>query len=179
MMGVMELDKLKREFLEYLEIEKGRSLKTVANYRRYLNRFINFSRVGKPKEIDDEAVRRFRLWLNRQPGIESELKKNTQNYHLIALRVFLKYLEKRGVTSMAATKIELAKTSARQLDLIGSEDLTRLLSAPDESSEKGLRDKAMLELLFSTGLRVSELCSLNRDSVNLKKDEFSVRGKGE
>lgn len=179
MMEVMELDKLKREFLEYLEIEKGRSLKTVANYERYLNRFIDFARISKPKEINDETVRRFRLWLNRQPGLESELKKNTQNYHLIALRTFLKYLEKRGVTSMAPTKIELAKTSARQLDLIGSEDLTRLLEAPEGSEEKALRDKAILELLFSTGLRVSELCSLDRDSINLSKDEFSIRGKGE
>ena len=169
MIEVMELDKLKREFLEYLEIEKGRSLKTIANYERYLNRFIDFSGVNRPKDIDDENVRRFRLWLNRQPGVESELKKNTQNYHLIALRVFLKYLEKRGVTSLAATKIELAKVQARELDLV----------APEGSNEKALRDKAILELLFSTGLRVSELCNLNHDSVNLNKDEFSVRGKGE
>jgi len=179
MIEVMELDKLKREFLEYLEIEKGRSLKTIANYERYLNRFIDFSGVNRPKDIDDENVRRFRLWLNRQPGVESELKKNTQNYHLIALRVFLKYLEKRGVTSLAATKIELAKVQARELDLIGPEDLARLLVAPEGSNEKALRDKAILELLFSTGLRVSELCNLNHDSVNLNKDEFSVRGKGE
>src|SRR3989344_884813 len=175
MIEVMELDKLKREFLEYLEIEKGRSLKTIANYERYLNRFIDFSGVNRPKDIDDENVRRFRLWLNRQPGVGSELKKNTQNYHLVALRVFLKYLEKRGVTSLAATKIELAKVQARELDLIGPEDLARLLVAPEGSNEKALRDKAILELLFSTGLRVSELCNLNPDSVNLNKDEFSVR----
>ncbi|MBI2099810.1 MAG: tyrosine-type recombinase/integrase [Candidatus Vogelbacteria bacterium] len=170
----MELEQWRREWLEHLEIEKGRSLKTVANYDYYLGRFFGFAQMKKPGQIDDESVRRYRLWLNRK-----ELKKNTQNYHLIALRTFLKYLEKRGVETLPANRIELAKTGSRELDLISQDELTRLLEAPTGAEEKALRDKAILELLFSTGLRVSELCALDRDTVDLKKDEFSVRGKGE
>jgi site-specific recombinase XerD len=175
----MDLNKLKREFLEHLEIEKGRSLKTIANYERYLDRFIGFTQVKQPNDITDDVLRQYRLWLNRQPGIVAELKKNTQNYYLIALRTFLKYLERRNIKSLGAGRIELAKAPARQLDLISSEDLQRLLAAPELTTEKGLRDKAILELLFSTGLRVSELCGLDKDSVNLSRDEFTVRGKGE
>ena len=163
-----------RQYLEYLEIEKGRSLKTVENYGRYLSVFFNFSKIGSPADITDGAVRDFRLWLNRK-----NLKKKTQNYHLIALRGFLKYMARREIPSMSAEKIELAKTGERELDLITEDELERLLKAPEGGDTKILRDKAILELLFSTGLRVSELCSLNRDSVNLKKEEFSVRGKGE
>src|SRR3989344_2794141 len=163
-----------RQYLEYLEIERGRSLKTVENYGRYLSVFFNFAKIGSPADITDESVRDFRLWLNRKG-----LKKRTQNYHLIALRGFLKYLAKREIPSMSAEKIELAKTGDRELDLITEDELERLLKAPEGEDAKILRDKAILELLFSTGLRVSELCSLNRDSVNLKKGEFSVRGKGE
>jgi site-specific recombinase XerD len=169
----MDLKTLKRQWLEYLEIEKGRSLLTVANYDRYLERFFAFGRITKPREIDDDLVRCFRLAINRDG-----LKKNTQNYYLIALRVFLKYLNKRGVSSLPPARIELAKTAARELDLISADELTRLLAAPSGADEKSLRDKAILELLFSTGLRVSELCHLNRD-LDLKTDEFSVRGKGE
>ena len=163
-----------RQYLEYLEIEKGRSLKTVENYGRYLSVFFNFAKIASPVDIKDGAVRDFRLRLNRKG-----LKKKTQNYHLIALRGFLKYLARREIPSMSAEKIELAKTGDREIDLISEDDLERLLSAPAGKEPKILRDKAILELLFSTGLRVSELCSLNRDSVNLKKGEFSVRGKGE
>jgi site-specific recombinase XerD len=169
----MDLKTLKRQWLEYLEIEKGRSLLTVANYDRYLVGFFAFGRITKPREIDDDLVRCFRLAINRDG-----LKKNTQNYYLIALRVFLKYLNKRGVSSLPPARIELAKTAARELDLISADELTRLLAAPSGADEKSLRDKAILELLFSTGLRVSELCHLNRD-LDLKTDEFSVRGKGE
>ena len=180
----MELEKLKRQFLEHLEIEKGRSLKTVENYDRYLNRFFSYAKISNAGEITEDAIRNYRLWLNRQPTTNNKqpttgtLKKNTQNYYLIALRAFLKYLSARGVVSLSAEKIELAKVSERSLDLISSEELERLLSAPEGNSIKPLRDKAILELLFSTGLRVSELCSLSRD-VDLKKDEFSVRGKGD
>ena len=163
-----------RQYLEYLEIERGRSLKTVENYGRYLSVFFNFAKIASPVDIKDGAVRDFRLRLNRKG-----LKKKTQNYHLIALRGFLKYLARREIPSMSAEKIELAKTGDREIDLISEDDLERLLSAPAGKEPKILRDKAILELLFSTGLRVSELCSLNRDSVNLKKGEFSVRGKGE
>lgn len=180
----MDIFTLKRQFLEYLEIEKGRSLKTVENYDRYTERFLDFSKIKKPDEITDKLVREYRLWLNRQPvapgnSKSSEtIKKKTQNYYLIALRMFLKYLAKIGVPSMPAERIELAKVPDRNLDLISSDELGRLLKAPDGDDVKSLRDRAILELLFSTGLRVSELCSLSAD-IDLSKDEFSVRGKGE
>jgi site-specific recombinase XerD len=177
----MDLFTLKREFLEHLEIERGRSLKTVENYDHYLNRFFDFGTIRNPADITDDTVRTYRLWLNRQPsapGGRDTLKKRTQNYHLIALRVFLKYLAKRGIPSLPAERIELAKVGERHLDLISSEELARIMKAPDANELKGLRDKAILELLFSTGLRVSELCSLPRD-LDINKDEFSIRGKGE
>lgn len=177
-----EIDKLKREFLEHLEIEKGSSLKTIENYERYLNRFFEFTKIKNPKDIDDSAVREFRLWLNRQPtgknkATKETLSKKTQNYYLIALRVFLKYLTKRNIQSMHADQIDLAKVPERSLDLISHEELSRLLDAPKGTDLKTLRDRAILHLLFSTGLRVSELCSLNND-IDLKIDEFSIRGKG-
>jgi len=175
-----DIQKQKNQFLEYLEIERGRSLKTIENYDRYLTRFINQSQISDVADITDARVRDFRLWLNRQSGQKnSTLKRNTQNYYLIALRVFLKYLARIGVKSLPPERIELAKTPGRDLDLITEDELSRLLSAPAGNDEKTLRDKAILEMLFSTGLRVSELCSLNIDSINLKRDEFTVRGKGE
>lgn len=178
----MNLKDLKQEFLEYVEIEKGRSVKTVENYDRYLSYFLDFAKTNDPKDITDELFRSYRLTLNRKSverrtGVDN-LKKNTQNYYLIALRAFLKYLAYRGVKSLSPERIELAKTSERQLDLITTEELERLLAAPKGEDIKNLRDKAILELLFSTGLRVSELCNLNIDSLDLSRDEFSVRGKG-
>ncbi|HEY4479774.1 MAG TPA: site-specific tyrosine recombinase/integron integrase [Candidatus Paceibacterota bacterium] len=179
-----EVKNLLRNFLEYLEIEKGRSLKTVENYERYLNRFFGFTRIDKVKNITDDAIRDFRLWLNRQPsgqklhGEEETLKKKTQNFHLIALRAFLKYLAKRNISALAPERIELAKVAERSLDLLDLEALDKILKAASGSDVRSLRDKAILELLFSTGLRVSELCSLSRE-INLKSDEFSIRGKGE
>ena len=179
-----EIDKLKRQFLEYLEIEKGSSLKTIENYDRYLTRFFKFGEITKPKDITDENVKEFRLFLNRQSGIkikgqvETSMKKNTQNYYLIALRVFLKYLMKNEIQTLSPDRIELAKIKERSLDLITVEELNRLLAGPNGSDLKNLRDKAILELFFSTGLRVSELVSLDRD-LNLSKGEFSIRGKGE
>jgi site-specific recombinase XerD len=175
------LKTLKQQFLEYVEIEKGRSLKTVENYDRYLTRFLAFAKVESPSKITDESIREFRLFLNRQPikkGQTATLKRRTQNYYLIALRSFLKYLGKRGVSTLPAERIELAKVGARELDLITRDELERLLAAPQGTSVRALRDRAMLELLFSTGLRVSELVSLPRE-LNLKLDEFSVRGKGD
>ncbi|MBP9763645.1 MAG: site-specific integrase, partial [Candidatus Pacebacteria bacterium] len=173
---------IKQEFLEYVEIERGRSIKTVENYDHYLSRFFEHAKITNPKDISETNIREFRLWLNRQPGAnfkdKSTMKRRTQNYYLIALRSFLKFLAKRGITALAPEKIELAKTEARELDLISNDELTRLLNAPDTSEVKGLRDKAILELFFSTGLRVSELCSLGRD-LDLTKDEFSIRGKGD
>ncbi len=180
----MKLKDLKRQFLEYTEIERGRSLKTVENYDRYLERFLQYAKTEDPKKITEDLVREYRLWLNRQSiaprGLRSKetLKKKTQNYYLIALRAFLKYLMKRDIISLSPDKIELAKTPERSLDLITKNELERLMKAPDGTDEKSLRDKAILELLFSTGLRVSELCALPRD-LDLAVDEVSVRGKGE
>ncbi len=181
----MELNEWKRRFLEYTEIEKGRSIKTVENYDRYITRFIEHTKLKDPKDINYEVVREYRLWLNRQVASEGKrgapsttLKKKTQNYYLIALRAFLKFLLRNDIQVMSPEKIELAKTSERELDLISTADLDKLLSAPNENTLQSLRDRAMLELLFSTGLRVSELCGLPRD-LDLSRDEFSVRGKGE
>ena len=174
---------LKQEYLEYIEIEKGRSIKTVRNYDFFISKFLTQARITSPQDITVEKVREFRLWLNRQPGNKSRvnvatLKKNTQNYHLIALRSFLKYLAKKNIKSLSPEMIELAKVGHRQIDLITSEELHRLLDAPEGDSLTSLRDRAILELLFSTGLRVAELCSLTRD-INLNADEFPVRGKGD
>ncbi len=178
------LKELKQQFLEYIEIERGRSLKTVENYDRYLKRFLSFAKTDNPKNLTDSLLREYRLYINRQevvskPGAPKQtLKKKTQNYYLIALRSFLKYLRKRGVESYAPERIELAKVPDRELDLITDADLSRLLLAPNGKTLKSLRDRAILELLFSTGLRVSELASLPRD-IDLSRDEVTVRGKGE
>ncbi len=168
------IKELHQQFLEHVEIERGRSLKTVENYDRYLKKFFAFADISSPAGITDEVLRRFRLYLNRE-----NLKKNTQNYYLIALRNFLKYLAWREIESLSPERISLARAPERDLDLISTDELGRLLASPKGSDIKALRDKAILELFFSTGLRVSELCSLNRDTVDLKKDEFSIRGKGE
>jgi site-specific recombinase XerD len=170
---VTDLKKLKTEFLQYLEIEKGRSLKTVENYDRYLSRYLGHSKALSPAKISELSVREFRLHLNR-----AGIKLKTQNYYLIALRAFLKFLRKREIESLNPEKIELAKVGARDLDLITADELNRLMRGPSGNDLQALRDRAMLELFFSTGLRVSELCALNRD-LDLTRDEFSVRGKGE
>jgi site-specific recombinase XerD len=180
----MTLRDLKRQFLEYLEIEKGRSVRTVSNYAHYLDRFIDYVKHDDPQKLSETEVREYRLWLNRQPGtkvgrVTETLKRKTQNYHLIALRAFLKYLRKRDIASLNPERIELAKVPERELDLISSQELNRLLEAPDTNTETGRRDRAILELLFSTGLRVSELCALSQEDVDLSRDEFSVRGKGD
>lgn len=183
MASTSELENLKRQFLEHTEITRGRSLKTVENYDRYLTRFIEFAKVKSPKHITDSVIREYRLWLNRQPITKNKknqdtLKKRTQNYYMIALRAFLKYLASQNISTLSPERIELAKVSERHLDLITLNELERLMNAPDTSTLQGLRDKAMLELFFSTGLRVSELASLSRD-LDIDADEFSIRGKGE
>ena len=175
---------LKRQFLEYLEIERGRSIKTVENYDRYLERFFAFAKVKTVSQLSEEQVREFRLHLNRQAGTKvggrlEPMKRRTQNYYLIALRAFLKFLRKRGIEALSPERIELAKVPERSLDLITKAELTRLLAAPDVKTLEGKRDKAILELFFSTGLRISELCALSIDDVDLTRDEFSVRGKGD
>lgn len=178
------IQQLKTQFLEYIEIEKGRAIRTVENYDHYLTVFFNQSKITDPKDITDEKIRDFRIWLNRQTtgnnrATGETIKKKTQNYYLIALRTFLKFLTKRNITSLPSDHIELAKIGERQIDVISQEELKRLLSAPnnEKNLERKYRDKAILEMLFSTGLRVSELCSLRND-LDLHLDEFSIRGKG-
>ena len=181
------LENLKAEFLQYIEIEKGRSALTVRNYDHYLKRFIDFAAqkgVTSPIKIAEPLMREYRVHINRLPARQAKkgqatetLDKKTQNYHLISLRAFFKYIRRQGIQGYDPERIELAKTQQRELDLINEKELDALLSAPDESTISGLRDKAILELFFSTGLRVSELCSLDRD-VQLDTSEISVRGKG-
>jgi site-specific recombinase XerD len=174
----MDAQSMKRQFLEYIEIERGRAVKTIENYEHYLDRFFKQMNIGDVSEITEEKVREFRMWLNRQPGTSGSMKRRTQNYYLIALRAYLKFLRKRDINAMSPEKIELAKLPERSLDLISPAELNRLINAADGTDERGLRDRAMLELLFSTGLRVSELCSLDSD-LDLSRDEFSIRGKGD
>lgn len=182
---------LKRQFLEYVEIEKGRALNTVRNYEHYLDVFFAFGKINHPSDITENILREFRLHLNRSKGAKAKgqtqgtMKKATQNYYLIALRSFLKYLKKRNVPCIAPDLIELAKTGSRDIDHLSGDELKRFLEAPalqktasDDAGTTPLRDRAILELFFSTGLRLSELCSLNRD-IDLSKDEFSIRGKGD
>lgn len=186
-MPIKKIATLLTEFLEHLEIEKNRSQKTIENYAFYLGRFVEWFGNKTPNKITGEDVRKYRLWLNRLIDVHGEpLKKNTQNYHLIALRSFLKYLAKRDIETLAAEKIELMKMPDRDVSFLEGSDLDRLLEAPVKlytgSSPQHVlmkyRDKAILELLFSSGLRVSELANLKRDNINIKKDEFTVTGKG-
>lgn len=218
----MTIQDLKRQFLEYVEIEKGRALNTVRNYEHYLDEFFKFGNITDVSQINENILREFRLNLNRSKGVklkgqsQGTMKKSTQNYYLIALRSFLKYCRKRGIEALTPDAIELAKTGSRDIDPLSGDELKRFLEAPlqknlkqsretttndalnngnkisDEQKQKraneikkqeddharSLRDRALLELFFSTGLRLSELCSLNRD-LDLSKDEFSIRGKGD
>jgi site-specific recombinase XerD len=178
------LKQLKTQFLEYMEIERGRAIRTVENYDHYLTVFLDQTIITDPKDITDSKIRDFRVWLNRQStgnnrATGDTIKKKTQNYYLIAVRSFLKFLTKRGITSLPSDHIELAKIGERQIDIISQEELKRLLNAPngEKNLERRSRDKAIMEMLFSTGLRVSELCSLKND-LDLHLDEFSIRGKG-
>lgn len=171
-------------FLEYLEIEKNSSKLTIRNYRHYLNRFINFvaSRnpaISEPNEITPNTIRDYRLFLSRfADGKGLTLKRITQNYHLIALRAFLRFLIRSDISTLNPEKVELGKAESRSLKFLDREQVDRLLNMPEISTPQGLRDKAILELLFSTGLRVSELVKLNKDSMNLERKEFGVIGKG-
>lgn len=176
----MNFQKLKTDFLEYLEVEQNRSQKTIANYDHYLIRLIDFAGDIKVSDITPELIRKWRLWLNRLgTNTNDELQKTTQNYHLIAVRSFLRYCAKRDIPAMSADKIELARTNRKQVTFLNPEELDRLFTQADTSTISGLRDRAILELLFSSGLRVSELVGLNRDHINLKRREFMVRGKGQ
>lgn len=174
------VEKLVKDFFDYLLIEKNRSIRTKVNYERYLKKFLDFAKISKPEDITSESVRSFRIYLNDQKtSTGSSIKKQTQFYHLIALRNFLKYLAKRDIATLAAEKIELGKMLARQIQFLESEELKRLLQAPKGDTLRPLRDKAILLTLFSTGVRVSELTSLNRNSIDFKRGEFTVLGKGD
>lgn len=176
----MQFQKAKTDFLEYLEIEQNRSQKTIANYDHYLTRLIDFAGEIKVSDIDPELIRKWRLWLNRLgTNVSDELQKATQNYHLIALRSFLKFCTKRNIPALAADKVELARTVRKQVTFLSENELERLFAQPDITKPAGLRDRAILELLFSSGLRVSELVGLDRDHINLDRREFMVRGKGQ
>lgn len=167
------LEALLAEYLDYLEIEKNRSPKTRDNYARYLREFLRMTRAGHPADITDTLVRRFRLELARR-----DMKKITQSYYVIALRNFLKYLAKRDIPALSADKIELPKVSRRDIEILDYKDTERLLAAPKGADLRSLRDRAILETFFSTGLRLSELCALDR-YLDLERGEISVRGKGD
>lgn len=168
-----EVENLLQDYLNYLEIEKNRSPKTSENYQHYLKEFLKFAQITSAAQITDTVVREFRLMLARR-----DIKRVTQAYYVIALRNFLKYLAKRDIKSLSADKIELPKTPGRQIDTLAYNDLVRLLAAPKTDSLRDLRDKAILEMFFSTGLRLAELCALSR-YIDLKGGELSVRGKGD
>lgn len=190
------LSDLINDFTEYVEVERGRAQRTAENYRLYMERLIEFAGDIEVSKINDELVRKYRLWLNRYIDEQGrELSRLTQSYHLIALRAFLKYLAKRNISALDSAKIDLPKVAKKQVSFLTTEEVGRLIAAvnqnrvtsddsrnPTEATRKeqiALRDRAILELLFSGGLRVSELCSLNRDHINLKRREFTVRGKGQ
>jgi len=176
----MQFTKAKTDFLEYLEIEQNRSQKTIANYDHYLTRLIDFAGDISIADINPELIRKWRLWLNRLGSNTSdELSALTLNYHLIALRSFLKFCAKRNIDAISADKIELARTRRKQVTFLNEDELESLFAQPKIDTIIGLRDRAILELLFASGLRVSELVGLDRGHINLKRREFMVRGKGQ
>lgn len=176
----MNLDSLVKDFLEYLEIERNVSQLTIRNYKHYLERFLGYLKdAHSPSDLNAENIRQYRLYLSRFTDEHNlTLKRVTQNYHLIAIRSFLKYLLKRDIAVVAPEKIDLPKAESRSIKFLEREQVERLLNMPEISTPDGLRDKAILETLFSTGLRVSELTKLNRDQINFERKEFGVIGKG-
>lgn len=168
------------DYIEHIEVEGGRSAKTAENYRLYIERFVEFTDDIAVDKITTEIIRKYRLWLNRyKNNNEDELATITQSYHLIALRGFLGYLSKRDIASLSPDKIELPKVSRKQVTFLHYDEIERLLEQIDVTTEAGLRDRAIIELLFSSGLRVSELVNLNREHINIARREFMVRGKGQ
>lgn len=191
----MTLSALVTDFLEYLELERNASQLTIRNYDHYLKRFLEFANPSthskssgqagsgqeiEPKDIDLNLVKKYRLYLSRwlDPQTQKPLKRVTQNYFMIALRAFLRYLARSDVASLSPEKVELGEGEPRPLKILDDTHLRQLLEAPDSSLKNGIRDRAILETLFSTGLRVSELASLNRDTINLDRREFGIIGKG-
>ncbi|MCX7956243.1 MAG: tyrosine-type recombinase/integrase [Patescibacteria group bacterium] len=181
----MEIKEAVLRFLEYCELDKNLSLRTVRMYSYYLNFFQDwlfkkYQKELKVEEINEEAIRSFRLFISHQykNPYKGELKRQTQNYFLVALRSFFRFLLKKGYKVLSPEMIELGKTRDRNIKFLLPEELERLFNAVDIKDEIGLRDRTILEVLFSTGLRVSELVSLNREQINLEKGEFGVIGKG-
>lgn len=173
------LSDLISDFIEYVEVEKGRSRLTARNYQLYMDRLVEFAGDIPAKQITPELVRKYRLWLNRYVDEQGrELSTITQGYHLIALRSFLKYCSRRDIETMNADLIDLPKVHRQQVSFLTAEEVARLFDSVDTGPDVGKRDKAILELLFSGGMRVSELCNLNRDNINLDRREFMIRGKG-
>ena len=176
----MYLSELIMDFVESLEVERGRAQRTAENYHLYLERIIEFAGDITVDKITTEFIRKYRLWLNRYKNANGdELSTITQSYHLIALRSFLGYCSKRNIATLTPEKIELPRTKRPQVSFLNAEEVERLISAIDADTLSGLRDRAIVELLFSSGLRVSELCNLNRDHINIARGEFMVRGKGQ
>lgn len=180
------IEKNIRDFLEYCEIEKNKSLLTIRNYAHYLARFADFAksqRIDKPEQINLDTVRAYRLYLNRLTDERTgrSLKPITQNYHVIAVRAFLKYLARRDIDTLSAEKIELAKNPSREVEILTNEEIDRIKGAVkfEENELARLRDAAILELLFSSGVRISELVQLNTKQINFERGEFTVRGKGD
>lgn len=177
------LKELIQDFLEYLEVEKNSSKLTIRDYRHYLDTFEEWFKANYPEksfeDLDLQIIRRYRIYLvNRTDQYGKTLKKVTQNYYVIALRSFLKYLIKNDYKTVEPTKIELPKTESRSLKFLERDQIDQLVTMPDTSKEEGMRDRAILELLFSTGLRVSELTKLNHDQINFERREFGIIGKG-
>lgn len=181
---MFDLSALVTEFLEYLEVERNLSPLTIRDYRHYLDFFVTWSKANspilEPKDITVDLIRKYRVYLAHfnSPNGNLPLKKVTQNYYVIAIRSFLKYLIRKDMAVLAPDKIELPKTESRSLKFLDREQLERLLAQPNISKEYGMRDKSLMEMLFSTGLRVSELCKLNCDQINFERREFGVIGKG-
>lgn len=175
----MNIKELKNQFLEYQEVEKNRSPKTIESYDRYLAKFLDWAKISRTEEINDDLVRNFRLYLNRFQDKKGRfLSKITQNYYIIVLRSFLKYLAKKTIPTLQAEKVEIAKIPQKEVEFLENDEIKRIIDAADGQNFKSLRDRAILELLFSTGLRVSELTGIDRKKLNLKSGELSVRGKG-
>lgn len=175
----MKLNEAIRQFLEHCEIEKNQSKRTLTAYQHYMNRFLGFAGDIELEKINQSLVKKYRLFLNRYEFRRHEnLSIKTQNYHIIALRAFLKYCIKNDWETLAPEKIDLAKTEERTVEHLTREELDQLFESQDTSKITGLRNRAILEMLYSTGLRISELTNLNRHDINLERGEFHVRGKG-
>ncbi len=175
------IEKYIKKYLEYLLVDRQRSNKTIKNYQHYLDSFVKWSKIKTPSEINEELVHKFRVYLAEEKNTvknATPLSKSTQNYYTIALRGFLKFLARSNIKSLSPDKVELGKAEQRMVDFLTIEEIGELLKTTKGTSLQALRNQAILKLLFSAGLRISELVSLNRDSINLEKQEFSIKGKG-